>query len=117
MKPNPVTNSAAQLEQALRNKASQRFLLRLYVSGSTPKSLAAIRHLREFCEEHLKGRYDLDVIDIFQRPQLARHEQIVAAPTLIKELPPPLRKLVGDLSDRERILVGLDLKPLEEPPR
>lgn len=85
-------------------------LLRLYVAGTTARSSRAIRTIREICEEHLKGRYRLEVIDIYQRPALARDEQIVATPTLIRELPPPLRRLIGDLSDVERVLVGLDLR-------
>lgn len=85
-------------------------LLRLYVAGSTPRSSRAIRTIRAICEEHLKGCYRLEVIDIYQRPALARDEQIVATPTLIRELPPPLRRLIGDLSDVERVLVGLDLR-------
>lgn len=85
-------------------------LLRLYVAGTTPRSSRAIRSIRAICEEHLKGRYRLEVIDIYQRPALARDEQIVATPTLIRELPPPLRRLIGDLSDTDRVLVGLDLR-------
>jgi circadian clock protein KaiB len=110
MPTNETPNAAAALHQALRNRQAQRYLLRLYVSGSTPKSAAAIRNLRQFCDEFLKGRYDLEVIDIFQRPQRARDDQIVAAPTLVRELPGPLRKLVGDLSDPNRVLIGLDLQ-------
>jgi circadian clock protein KaiB len=86
-------------------------VLRLYVTGSTPRSARSIFNIRKLCEERLSGRYKLEVIDIYQQPELAREEQIVAAPTLIKKLPLPLRKLVGDLSDQERVLVGLDLKP------
>jgi len=87
----------------------ERFILRLYVAGTTPQSMRAILNARKFCEEHLDGRYQLEVIDIYQRPTLARDEQIVAAPTLVRHLPLPLRKLVGDLSDFERVLIGLDL--------
>jgi circadian clock protein KaiB len=91
--------------------AKPRYVLRLYVTGLTPRSLRAITNIKEICEEHLKGRYDLQVIDIYQQPVLARGEQIIAVPTLIKKLPPPLRRIIGDLSDRERVLIGLDLKP------
>ena len=87
----------------------ERFILRLYVAGTTPQSMRAILNARKFCEEHLDGRYQLEVIDIYQRPTLARDEQIVAAPTLVRHLPLPLRKLVGDLSNFERVLIGLDL--------
>jgi len=87
-----------------------QYVLRLFVTGSTPRSARSISNIRSFCEARLLGRYKLEVIDIYQQPELARQEQIVAAPTLIKALPEPLRKLVGDLSDKERVLAGLDLK-------
>jgi circadian clock protein KaiB len=86
------------------------------VTGSTPRSTKAIQNIRALCEQHLRGRYDLEVIDIYQQPVLARGEQIIAAPTLIKKLPEPLRKVVGDLSDTEKVLMGLDLQPVSEPP-
>lgn len=85
--------------------------LRLYVAGETSRSLAALANLREICDEHLKGRFRIQVIDLLKRPQLARGDQILALPTLVRRLPPPIRKLVGDLSDVERALVGLDLRP------
>ena len=84
-------------------------MLRLYVAGTTPRSLRAIVDAERLCREHLDGRFTLEVIDIYQRPVLARNEQIVAVPTLVRRLPEPLRKLVGDLSDSERVLIGLDL--------
>lgn len=87
------------------------YVLRLYVSGATPRSVAAIENLKEVCEAHLQGHYDLQVIDIYQQPALAREADIIAVPTLIKRLPLPLRQLVGDLSEKERVLVGLDLLP------
>jgi circadian clock protein KaiB len=98
-------------EQALEKSAKEKYLLRLYVTGTTPRSLTAVANVKKICEEHLQGRYDLEVIDIYQQPTLAKGEQIIAAPTLIKKLPLPLRKFIGDMADRERILVGLDLKP------
>jgi circadian clock protein KaiB len=91
--------------------AGQCYVLRLYVTGSTPRSAKAIQNIRAICEKHLQGRYDLEVIDIHQQPVLARGEQIIAAPTLIKRLPEPLRKVVGDLSNTDRVLMGLDLRP------
>src|SRR5579862_8317452 len=91
--------------------ANDRYVLRLYVTGTTPKSLRAIANLKQICEEHLKGRYDLEVIDLYQQPRLAEGDQIVAAPTLIKRLPDPLRRLIGDMSDTDKVLVGLDLRP------
>jgi circadian clock protein KaiB len=85
-------------------------VLRLYVTGMTPRSARAIASIRALCEQHLQGHYSLQVVDIYQHPQLTREEQIIAAPTLIKRLPLPLRRMVGDLSDRERVLFGLDLR-------
>jgi circadian clock protein KaiB len=100
-------------DRAIRSAGTsrQRYVLRLYITGNTPRSTRAIRNIRALCEEHLHGQYDLEVIDIHQQPVLARGEQIIAAPTLIKKLPAPLRKCVGDFSDTTRVLFGLDLKP------
>lgn len=95
-----------------RPRQSQ-YLLRLYVSRSTSKSKLAVENIQRVCEEHLKGRYDLEVIDIHDQANLARDEQIVAVPTLIKRLPLPLQRLVGDMSDLNRVLLGLDLKVRE----
>jgi len=86
-------------------------VLRLYVAGQTPNSVRAIANLKKICEESLQGRrYELEVIDLYQQPQLAQGEQIIAVPTLVRKLPPPLRRIIGDLSDTERVLVGLDLR-------
>ena len=87
--------------------------LRLYVAGQTPKSLTAFSNLRGICENHLKGRYRIEVIDLMEKPQLSKGDQIVAIPTLVRKLPVPVRKIIGDLSDTERVLVGLDLRPAE----
>ncbi len=108
------SDSTEKFEQALEESKNARHLLRLYVAGNSPASARAIVHIREICETHLKGRYQLEVIDIYQQPALARGQQIVATPTLIKYLPPPLRRVIGDLSKTERILFGLDLINLEE---
>jgi circadian clock protein KaiB len=89
-----------------------KYLLRLYVAGTTPNSMAAIANIKKICIENLEGRYALEVIDLYQQPQLAAGHQIIAIPTLIRELPPPLRRIIGDLSDTEKVLIGLDLKPL-----
>jgi circadian clock protein KaiB len=89
--------------------AQKKFMLRLYVAGTTPRSAQAILDAESLCEKHLGGRFKLEVIDIYQRPALARDEQIIAVPTLVRRLPEPLRKLVGDLSNAERVLIGLDL--------
>jgi circadian clock protein KaiB len=87
------------------------FELRLYVAGQTARSLTALANLKRICDEHLEGRYRLEVVDLLEHPQLARGDQILALPTLVRKLPPPIRKLVGDLSDTERVLVGLELRP------
>ena len=96
-KKNPPDATAA-FEQALDNPHVETFLLRLYVTGATPHSVRAIANIRQFCEEYLHGRYELEVIDLYQQPQLAEGEQIIAAPTLIKRLPLPLRRIIGDMS-------------------
>jgi circadian clock protein KaiB len=87
----------------------EHYILRLYVTGMTSRSSRAVSNLRAICDEYLEGRYDLEVIDIYQQPALTKGEQIVAAPTLIKKLPLPMRRIIGDMSNRERVLLGLDL--------
>jgi circadian clock protein KaiB len=89
----------------------EMYLLRLYVAGQTPNSIRAIDNIKRICEEYLEGRYDLEVVDIYQQPVLAKGDQIIAVPTLMRKLPLPLRKFIGDMSTIERILVGLDLRP------
>lgn len=103
--------ASERFDRAGRRKSSQRaeFILRLYVTGSTPRSLRAISNLKQFCEEHLPDGYDLEVIDIYKNPEAVREEQIIAAPTLIKKLPEPLRRFVGDLSNKHKLLVGMGL--------
>lgn len=91
------------------------YLLRLYVTGGTERSQRAIANLERICDEQLEGEFDLEVIDVLERPQLAEDEKIFATPTLIKQLPPPLRRLIGDLSRTERVLLGLDLQPKVDP--
>ncbi len=92
----------------------ERWNLRLYVAGQTPKSLLALANLRKYCEEHLAGRYSIEVIDLIEHPQLAEGDQIVAVPTLVRKLPPPMKRIIGDLSNTERVLLGLDIEPGEE---
>ena len=104
------TSAADDFEQALQRPPSAQYVLHLYVTGMTPRSASAIENLKQVCDQHLEGRYTLQVTDIYQHPSLARDEQIIAAPTLIKALPLPLRRIIGDLSDREKVLFGLDLK-------
>jgi circadian clock protein KaiB len=87
--------------------------LRLYIAGQTTKSVTALANLKKYCEEHLKGRYQLEVIDLLQHPQLAAGDQILAIPTLVRKVPVPIRKIIGDLSNQERVLVGLDIRPID----
>lgn len=91
----------------------QAYILRLYVAGQTKKSLTAFANLKNICEEHLKGKYRIEVIDLLENPQLAKGDQILAIPTLVRKLPPPLKKIIGDLSNTERVIVGLDLRPAD----
>ena|SRR6188508_3566093 len=97
----PATQSAA---------AAETYELRLYVAGQTPKSILALTNLRQICDEYLQGRYEIEVIDLMENPQLARGDQILAVPTLVRRLPEPIKKIIGDLSNTERVLVGLDLR-------
>ena len=90
---------------------SKRWNLRLYVAGQTPRSLTAFKNLKEICEEYLKGKYHIEVVDLMENPTLARGDQILAIPTLVRKLPQPIRKIIGDLSNTERVLVGLDIQP------
>ncbi len=114
--PKPRSRSTQRaLGAALRGAGRRRYILRLYVAGLTPRSQQAIRNVTALCEEHLAGRYDLQVIDIYQQPVLAKGEQIIAAPTLIRKLPLPLRRLIGSMADEEKVLVGLDLRAKTRP--
>jgi circadian clock protein KaiB len=106
-----VHDQVEVFEEAIKASKDKKYVLRLYVAGATARSTEAIVNIKRVCEEHLKGRYELQVIDIYQQPVLAKGEQIIAAPTLVKKLPLPLRKFIGSMVDTERILVGLDLKP------
>jgi circadian clock protein KaiB len=111
-----TTPDTAQLktEEAAADPAPPAFVLRLYVTGATPNSVRALANIKRICEEYLQGRYSLEVIDIYQQPQLAQDEQIIAAPTLIKQLPHPLRRMIGALSSTEKVLAGLDLRRQDE---
>jgi len=111
MKQKQVKDSTKSFERVLKKSLKEKYVLRLYVTGMTPKSTRAIQNIKKICDEDLKGRCDLEVIDIYQRPILAEGEQIIATPTLIKKLPLPLRRFIGDLSDTKRIVLGLDLRP------
>jgi len=106
--------STEEFEMALDQSKNVQYLLRLYVTGSTPQSSRAVVNIKNICEEHLKGRYELEVVDLYQKPNLAIGEQIIAVPTLIKKLPLPLRRVVGDMSNTDRVLVGLDLRKVNK---
>jgi circadian clock protein KaiB len=104
-------NGTEAFDEFMQGMEHETYVLRLYITGMTPNSKKAVENVKKICEEYLKGRYELEVIDIYQQPALAQGEQIVAAPTLIKKLPGPLRRLIGDMSNTEKVLVGLDLRP------
>jgi len=97
----------------MKNGARRTWRLRLYVAGQTPKSIAALANLKRLCEEHLAGRYHIEIVDLQKQPHLARRDEIVAIPTLVRQLPPPIRKIIGDLSNQQKVLLGLDVLPGE----
>jgi circadian clock protein KaiB len=111
-----LRSSTEAFEEALKRSPRRRakYILRLYVTGSSGRSLRALQNLRKICDEHFPNDYDLEVIDIYEDPAAAREEQIIAAPTLVKKLPMPLRKFVGDLSDTQKVLIGLDIYKRQE---
>jgi circadian clock protein KaiB len=109
-----VQEETGAFERAIKAAAPGKCVLRLYVAGINPRSSAAIRNVTQICEENLNDRYELQIIDIYQQPTLAKGEQIIAAPTLIKKLPLPLRRVIGDMANRDRVLVGLDLRPKKD---
>ena len=118
MKRNRTRVSKARLRNRASGKVARKargrkeWMLRLYTAGESARSVAALRNLESICEKHLAGRYQIEVINLMEHPQLARGDQIVALPTLVRRLPPPMKKIIGDLSDEERVLVGLDLRQL-----
>jgi len=109
--------STEEFEKAVVKTVEVKHVLRLYITGMTPRSTLAIDNVRKLCEKHLKGSYELKVIDIYRQPERAKDEQIIAIPTLIKKLPLPIRKIIGDMSDTERFLVGIDLQPRDSKER
>ncbi len=113
MKKRPEDQSGA-LEKAARRRAKSKYVLRLYVAGTALKSSLAIRSVTDICEQYLKGRYELEIIDIYRQPASLREEQVIVAPTLLKKLPLPLRRLIGDMANREKVLLGLDLRIEDE---
>lgn len=104
--------ATAAFNQAVSGLHEDKYVLRLFITGTTNKSVLALTNLKKICEEYLKGRYDLEVIDLYQNPDMARDAQIIAAPTLIKKLPLPFRRIIGDMSDIEKVLMGLEIKKL-----
>jgi circadian clock protein KaiB len=110
MKADPIRSAQPKVKSSPRKPAARRYFLKLYVAGQSAKSINAIANINRICEEHLKGRYELEVIDLYQQPHLAEGGQIIALPTLTRRLPPPLRRMIGDLSNTERVLEGLDIQ-------
>lgn len=103
----------ANTEHESGQETQEKWLLRLYVAGQTPKSVAAFANLKRLCETHLKGQYEIEVVDLLVNPTLAKGDQIVAVPSLVRQLPPPVKKIIGDLANQEKVLVGLDLRPAQ----
>jgi len=112
MRQKEVNSNSKTIEENLLATEKDKWALRLYVAGKTPKALAAFANLKKICEEQLNGKYSIEVIDLLENPQLGAADQILALPTLVRKLPVPVRKIIGDLSDTERVLVGLDLLPV-----
>jgi circadian clock protein KaiB len=110
MKTKPARPAQPKGARTGRNAGSSLYILKLFVAGQSPKSVSAIANMKKLCEANLQGRYVLDVIDLYQQPQLAQGEQIIAVPTLIRKLPSPLRRIIGDMSNTERVMAGLDLR-------
>ena len=110
MKAKPLKRPASKRRKKPKTLKGSRYTLRLYVTGQTPRSIQSVESLRALCDKYLPGQFDLEVVDIYQQPAMAREGQVIAAPTLIKSMPLPLRRLVGDFSDSERVILGLDLK-------
>src|SRR3954470_24980079 len=106
-----MTETLMKPEINIKSMSKEKFELRLYVAGKTTKSVAALQNLNKLCEEHLKGKYVIEVIDLLVHPQLAEGDQIFAIPTLVKKVPEPIRKIIGDLSNEEKVLVGLNIRP------
>jgi len=107
------TKTPRTLDRAATDNEAESWNLRLYVAGETPKCVQAFQHLKQICEEHLQGRYSIEVIDLLKNPTLAEGDQIIAIPTLVRQLPPPVKKIIGDLTNTERVVVGLNLIPIK----
>jgi circadian clock protein KaiB len=116
MKATVLDDNRKRLAQPAIKESVAGWKLRLYVAGQTPKSLSAFANLRRICEEHLTGRYEIEVIDLLKHPELAQRDQIIALPTLVRKLPEPIKRIVGDLSNSERVIVGMNLEKVSQPP-
>jgi len=108
-----VKSAREEFDETLADKSHNKYMLSLYITGSTSRSVLAISNLKKICEEYLEGKYELEVIDLYKNPLLAKEEQIIAAPTLIKKLPLPFRRIIGDMSNEEKVLLGLDLRKIK----
>ena len=113
-KKNKKESAVEKLNLKVSRLSKEKYILRLYTTGITSRSILALSNLKKICEDYLEGRYELEVIDLYQNPSLAIGEQIIAAPTLIKKLPLPFRRIIGDMSDKEKVLFGLDIKEVKE---
>lgn len=111
-KESEIKNSTKDFNLTISESGNDQYILRLFITGANSRSVLAVKNLKQICEEYLKGRYELEVIDLYQNPDLALNEQIIAAPTLIKKLPLPFRRIIGDMSDIEKVLLGLDLRDI-----
>jgi len=109
-----IKSATEEFDQTVGDKSPDKYMLSLYITGSTSRSVLAITNLKKICEEYLEGGYELEVIDLYQKPFLAKEEQIIAAPTLIKKLPLPFRRIIGDMSNEEKVLMGLDVKKMKQ---
>lgn len=109
-----IKSATEKFEMTATDKSEEKYVLSLYITGSTSRSVLAITNLKKICEEYLEGKYELEVIDLYKNPLVAREEQIIAAPTLIKKLPLPFRRIIGDMSNEEKVLMGLDLRKIKQ---
>jgi len=110
---NKIKSIAEKFDMTVSSSGRDKYVLRLYITGTTSRSMQAITNLKKICEEYLEGRYELEVIDLYKEPALAKGDQIIAAPTLIKQLPLPFRRIIGDMSNKEKVLLGLDLREVK----
>lgn len=108
-----IKETLENVEELMTDQTQNKYTLRLYITGTTSRSITALTNLKKICEDYLEGQYDLEVIDLYKNPGLAKGDQIIAAPTLIKQLPEPIRRIIGDMSNKEKVLLGLDLREIK----